>query len=134
MTPTTTATALQAKTVTPSLTVNDLHESIRFFEGLGFSVDQRWENAGTLLGVMMKAGNVEIGLSQDDWKKGRDRQKGAGMRLFITTTQDVNQMAERAKQAGVRFDREPHDTEWGTRAFDVTEPTGFKITISSEEK
>lgn len=38
---TTTAAALQAKTVTPNLTVNDVQESIRFFEGLGFSVEQR---------------------------------------------------------------------------------------------
>jgi hypothetical protein len=28
---------------------------------------------------------------------------------------------------------EPHDTEWSTRAFEVTEPSGFKLTISSEE-
>jgi hypothetical protein len=27
---------LQAKTITPSLTVDDLQRSIRFFEGLGF--------------------------------------------------------------------------------------------------
>jgi hypothetical protein len=27
---------------------------------------------------------------------------------------------------------EPHDTEWGSRAFEVAEPSGFKITISSD--
>jgi len=32
----------------------------------------------------------------------------------------------------VTLDSEPHDTEWKTRVFDVTEPSGFKITISSE--
>jgi hypothetical protein len=45
---------------------------------LGFAVDERWEDNGMLLGVMMRAGKSQIGLSQDDWKKGRDRKKGVG--------------------------------------------------------
>ena len=131
MTTTATTTALQLKTVSPVLTVDDLDRSIRFFEGLGFGVGERWENDGTLIGVMMKAGEVEIGLNQDDWKKGRDRQKGVGMRLFFSTSQNVDELAARAQVAGITLDNPPHDTEWGTRAFEVTEPTGFKITIGS---
>jgi uncharacterized glyoxalase superfamily protein PhnB len=128
---TATESTLQAKTLGTSLTVNDIQQSIRFFEGLGFAVGDRWEEGGKLLGVMMKAGETEIGLSQDDWKKGRDRQKGVGIRLFVSTTQNIDEAAKRAKDAGVKIDMEPHDTEWGTRAFEVTEPSGFKITISS---
>ena len=125
-------TALQAKTLSPSFTVNDLQQSIAFFEGLGFGLEERWEQDGVLLGVMLRAGEARIGLSQDDWKKGRDRVKGIGMRLFIGTTQDIDQLASRAKSAGIALDLEPHDTPWGTRAFEVTEPSGFKLTISSE--
>lgn len=128
-----TPTALQAKTMSPNLTVNDLQASIRFFEALGFTVGERWEHEGTLVGVMMRAGDLEIGIGQDDWKKGRDRQKGVGMRLYITTTQKIDQIAQRAREAGVRLDTEPHDTEWGSRAFEVTEPSGFKITIASHQ-
>ena len=131
--PTTTETPLQAKTLSTSLTVNDIQRSIRFFEGLGFAVDERWEENGKLLGAMMKSGDVEIGLSQDDWKKGRDRQKGVGMRLFVSTTQNLDEVAARAKAAGVPIDAEPHDTDMGSRAFEVTEPSGFKLTISSPE-
>lgn len=129
---TVTESALQAKTISPTLTVNDLQQSIKFFEGLGFAVEDRWEEQGKLLGVMLRAGDASLGLSQDDWKKGRDRQKGVGMRLFIGTKQNIDQIAARARTAGVKLDSEPHDTEWKTRAFDVTEPSGFKITISSE--
>jgi uncharacterized glyoxalase superfamily protein PhnB len=129
---TATESTLQAKTISPNLTVNDLQQSIKFFEGLGFAVQDRWEEQGKLLGVMLRAGDASIGLSQDDWKKGRDRQKGVGMRVFIGTKQNIDQIASRAKTAGVKLDSEPHDTEWKTRAFDVTEPSGFKITISSE--
>ena len=128
---TTLETALQAKVLSPALTVNDLQQSINFFEGLGFGVDERWEENGVLQGVMLRAGAASIGLSQDDWKKGRDRQKGIGLRLFIETAQDIDQLASRAKSAGIALESEPHDTPWGSRAFEVTEPSGFKLTIVS---
>jgi uncharacterized glyoxalase superfamily protein PhnB len=130
---TTADTRLQAKTISPTLTVDNLQKSIAFFEGLGFAVEERWEDKGTLLGVMLRAGNAEVNLSQDDWKKGRDRQKGLGMRLSISTTQDIDKLAADAKKAGVALETEPHDTEWGSRAFEVTEPSGFRITIFTEE-
>jgi len=130
---TATDTRLQAKTISPTLTVNNIQQSIKFFEGLGFGVEERWEENGTLTGVMLQAGDHQIGLSQDDWKKGRDRQKGVGMRIYVGTKQNIDQIATQAKQAGIKLDEEPHDTEWSTRAFEVTEPSGFKLTISSEE-
>ena len=129
---TATESTLQAKTISPSLTVDDLQKSLKFFEGLGFAVEDRWEEQGKLLGVMLRAGDARIGLSQDDWKKGRDREKGVGLRLYFSTKQNIDQIASRARTAGVKLDSDPHETEWKTRAFDVTEPSGFKITISSE--
>jgi uncharacterized glyoxalase superfamily protein PhnB len=128
---TTLETPLQVKRISPALTVNDLQKSIAFFEGLGFQVEERWEDNGVLLGVMLRAGQAEIGLSQDDWQKGRDRQKGVGMRIHLGTTQDIDQVAARVKKAGIVLDTEPHDTPWGSRAFEVTEPSGFRLTISS---
>jgi uncharacterized glyoxalase superfamily protein PhnB len=112
--------------------VDDLQKSITFYEALGFAIDEKWEENGTLLGVMMRAGKSEIGLSQDDWKKGRDRKKGIGMRLTMSTTQNVDAIAARAKGAGIRLVSEPHDTEWKSRAFEVTDPSGFLLTIYSE--
>jgi uncharacterized glyoxalase superfamily protein PhnB len=129
---TTLDTRLQAKTVSPILTVDNLQQSVTFFEGLGFGVEERWEEKGTLLGVMLRAGEARINLSQDDWKKGRDRQKGVGMRISVSTTQDIDQLAAQAKKAGIALAAEPHDTPWGGRAFEVTEPSGFRLTISSE--
>ena len=43
----------------------------------------------------------------------------------------VDEIAARAKQNGLALDAEPSDNEWGGRSFDVTEPTGFKITVMS---
>ena len=130
---TTTATSyLQATSLVPSLTVDDLQQSITFYETLGFVVEERWEDDGVLRGVMLQAGEFRIGLSQDDWKKGRDRRKGVGMRIFIGTRQDVEGLAARAKDSGLALDTDVHDTPWGSRAFELTDPTGFSLTISSE--
>src|SRR5678815_3884487 len=127
----TTQEALQIGAIVPSLTVDDLQKSITFYEALGFAIDERWEDNGKLLGVMMRAGKNQIGLSQDDWKKGRDRKKGIGMRLYMETTQKVDDIAARARSAGLKLSSEPHDTEWKSRAFEVTDPSGFLLTISS---
>jgi uncharacterized glyoxalase superfamily protein PhnB len=126
-------TRLQAKTIMPSLTVDDIQKSVTFFEGLGFGVEERWEENGVLNGVMLRAGDVRIGLSQDDWKKGRDRQKGIGVRLSISTPPgNVDEIAKRARNAGITLKSEPHDTEWNSRAFEVIDPSGFLLTIYSE--
>ena len=124
--------AAQISAIVPSLTVDDLLKSIAFYEAVGFTIDQRWEDNGALLGAMLRAGKNQIGLNQDDWKKGRDRTKGIGMRLFMSTPQDVDEIAGRARAAGLRLDSEPYDTEWKTRAFEVTDPSGFLLTISSD--
>lgn len=128
----TTQEAVQISAIVPTLTVDDLQKSIAFYEALGFAVDDRWEDNGTLLGVMMRSGKTQIGLNQDDWKKGRDRKKGIGVRLALSTTQNVDEIAKRAKAAGVTLESEPQDTEWNSRAFEVVDPTGFVLTVFSE--
>jgi uncharacterized glyoxalase superfamily protein PhnB len=122
---------LSGKTVMPSLTVDDLQKSEKFFTALGFAIEDRWEQDGRLMGLMLRAGDVGLGLAQDDGAKGRDRIKGVGMRLYIETADDIDDVAARAKAAGVVLTREPHDTDWGNRAFEVTEPSGFLLTIAS---
>jgi len=122
---------LRGKSVMPSLTVNNLQQSLDFFSGLGFEVEDRWAENGKLLGAMLKAGEARLGLSQDDGKKGLNRTKGVGMRIYIEAADDIDQVAARAKKAGITLTREPHDTEWGSRAFEVTEPSGFASTIGS---
>ena len=94
----TTQEAVQIGAIVPSLTVDDLQKSITFYEALGFAIDERWEEKGTLLGVMLRAGKIQIGLSQDDWKKGRDRKKGIGVRLSISTPGSVDEISEAGEE------------------------------------
>jgi uncharacterized glyoxalase superfamily protein PhnB len=128
----TTQEALQISAIVPSITVDDLQKSIAFYEALGFAIDEQWEEGGKLLGVMLRAGKTQLGLSLDDWQKGRDRKKGIGVRLTMSTTQKIDEIAARAKAAGIKLKSEPHDTEWKTRAFEVTDPSGFLLTIFSD--
>jgi catechol 2,3-dioxygenase-like lactoylglutathione lyase family enzyme len=117
---------------TPSLTVNDLSRSMAFYtDGLGFIVGERWSDGDVLRGVMLRAGACELGLSQDDWKQGRDRQKGAGFRIWCDTVQDLDAIAARLKAKGSVLTEEPEDhPAWGVRSFSVDDPDGFHLTIA----
>jgi catechol 2,3-dioxygenase-like lactoylglutathione lyase family enzyme len=126
------AAALKAKSLLPGYTVDDLDKSIAFYEALGFTVAQRWDDNGTPIGAMLQAGELQLGLNQDDWKKGRDRKKGLGTRLNIETAQSIDEIAARMKAAGYTLDVEPFDTPWKTRQFELTDPSGYKLTVSSE--
>ena len=122
-------------TLSVSLTVNDLQKSLAWYRDvLGFTVSDRWESSGTLLGVELKAGRGVVMLGQDDWKKGRDRAKGEGFRLYSDTTQDVDRLAEQIKKRGGTLSQEPRDEPWGARALSIDDPDGFKLTIFKEQR
>jgi uncharacterized glyoxalase superfamily protein PhnB len=129
------AKGLNLRSGAPSLTVNDIAKSMAWYcDVLGFAVKQRWEQNGVLLGGELTAGGATIFIGQDDWKKGRDRVKGAGVRvyLYLKTRRDVDRLAAAITARGGALASEPRD-EWGVRSFNLEDPTGYKITVSSEK-
>ena len=127
----TTSRGLQLTSTASSLTVNDLAQSLAWYcDVLGFTVKERWEHEGALLGVELRAGRVTVYLNADDWQKGRDRVKGEGFRIYYSTDQDIDQLAAGIKARGGTLATEPRD-EWGARSFNLEDPTGYRITISS---
>ncbi len=127
-----TTTTLQARSLVPTLTVNDLRKSLQFYrDGLGFAVSEEMKEEGEVKGVMIEAGGVGLGLSQDDFAKGRDRVKGVGMRFYLETDQDIKALAGQAKAAGITLNDGPGPLPWGPIGFTVTDPDGFKLTISN---
>lgn len=123
---------LRLKGFMPSITVNDLAKSLAFYtDALGFIVKDRWTEGEVLRGVMLQAGVCELGVSQDDWKLGRDRKKGEGFRIFCQTGQDIDSIAARVKAAGFTLTQEPADQPgWGMRTFSVDDPDGFHISLA----
>ena len=122
--------ALNAKSMFPSLTASDLSRSLHFYvDGLGFEIADRSETDGVLRFAMLKAGNTMLGIGQDDFAKGRDRSKGVGVRFWLQTEQDLVALADRAKAAGLKLDADPAPLPWGPMAFALADPDGFLITI-----
>lgn len=126
---------LRLRAMMPAITATDLQASLAWYRDvLGFTVAEEYKNEGRVMGVRLQAGTVQIMLGQDDFAKGRDRQKGAGLRFYCTTAQDVDQLAAAIKERGGQLTHEPTDQPWGTRDFGVVDPDGFNISISTEMK
>lgn len=125
--------SVKAISLAPAITVNDLDASLRFYQGLGYAIDERWENEGKLMGAMLSAGNAHVNLSQDDFAKGKDRVKGIGFRMFFNTDQDLDEIAAAIKNAGIAVPDGIKSESWG-RSFTVTDPDGFKTTFFKESK
>jgi len=123
---------LALRSASPSFTVNDLEKSLGWYRDvLGFGVEETWKSPdGRVMGVSLKAGDVSFMIGQDDWKKGRDRRKGEGFRIYCETKASVDDLAKRIEGKGGRLDSGPTDQPWGVRDISVTDPDGFKITIA----
>ena len=122
---------LRLRSIEPSFTVSDLERSVRFYSDvLGFVVGERYtDDGGVLRGVRLKAGICRLGLSQDDWAKGRDRQRGVAVRIWCTTVQDIDALAAKVTAGGGRIIHPPTDEPWGGRSLSVDDPDGFHLTI-----
>ena len=82
--------------------MSDLEKSTAWYRDVvGFDVEETWkDDAGNVMGVSLKAGDVSFMIGQDDWKKGRDRKKGEGFRIFCMTKANVDDLAKRDRGQG----------------------------------
>ena len=118
-----------------SLTVKDLTASVAWYSKvLGFMVETKHERGGTIIAVSLRAGAVQILLTQDNGEKGLDRIKGEGFSLQITTKQSVDDLAGRIKGAGGTLDLEPTTMPWGARVLRLHDPDGFRFAITSTQE
>jgi uncharacterized glyoxalase superfamily protein PhnB len=123
---------LEALALGTSMTVKDLSKSTSWYSDvLGFEIDQKYERDGQVRAVALKAGAVRILINQDDGAKGWDRIKGQGLTLMLTTSQNIDEVANRIKAAGGTLDQEPADMPWGARVFTIFDPDGYKFVVST---
>ncbi len=123
---------LRLRAVMPAMTVNDVATSVAWYRDvMGFVVADEMKHEGQLVGAVLQAGTSRFLLGQDDFQKGRDRQKGVGFRLYCTTDQDLDALATAIKARGGDLAQEPTDQPWGPRDFAIVDPDGFSISIST---
>ncbi len=123
---------MSATRVVPIYTANDIEKTVAWYRDiLGAEIGETFEDEGKLVGAAVQYGSVEIWLSQDDFGKGKDRQKGEGFRIILETDQSVDELAAGIKDRGGELLTEPEDQPWGVRMFAVADPDGFKLTVST---
>lgn len=123
--------SLRLDEIMASLTVGDVQKSIAWYRDvLGFHVQETWDHDGQVMGASLVAGKSHLMLVQDDGAKGRDRKKGEGFRLYLTTSRDVDELAAGIESRGETLEAQPQDMPWGARIFSLVDPDGFKLTFS----
>ncbi|HTX20011.1 MAG TPA: VOC family protein [Bacteroidota bacterium] len=128
-------TPFHATALTLSLTVKELQKSLAWYtDVIGFEIDRKIERDGVLRGVALKSGDIRLTINQDDGAKGWERIKGLGFSIRITTDTDIDAFAARIKQQGGKLDLEPTDMSWGVRLIRLTDPDGYKISVSMPKK
>jgi uncharacterized glyoxalase superfamily protein PhnB len=95
-------------------------------------VERTYEREGKMMGAVLKAGEVEILLNQDDGAKGGDRAKGEGFSMMFKTVQDLDMLASGMKARGATLAAEPADMPWGARVFRAQDPDGYKLVFSKD--
>jgi uncharacterized glyoxalase superfamily protein PhnB len=127
--------SFRGRTLSASLTVNDIRKSLAWYRDVvGFTVDEQFEREGKLMAVSLKAGAVQLMIDQDDGAKGWDREKGVGFSVYITTAQNVDELAKQIRAAGGTLEWEPTDMPWGARVIRLKDPDGFRLVIASERE
>ncbi len=122
----------RARAIQLSLTARDLPTSLAWYRDvMGFTVEQEYKREGGYAAAALSAGDVRILLNQDDGGRGWERVKGEGFSIQFTTDQDIDEVANRVREAGGTLDSEPADMPWGARVFRIRDPDGFRIVVSS---
>ncbi|MGI8509808.1 MAG: VOC family protein [Gemmatimonadaceae bacterium] len=120
-----------AQSLGASLTVRDLAASAAWYRDvLGFTIDREYRRDAQIFAVAVRAGHVRLLLTQDTGAQGHDREKGEGFSLLLTTEQDVDALAAQIRARGGVLASEPADV-FGTRAFRLRDPDGFRFAISA---
>ena len=117
-----------------SLTCRDVGASISWYrDAVGFGVEGTFEHEGKVVAAVIVAGDCRIVLNQDDGKLGWDRIKGQGfyLQINVATPADVDAAAARIKATGWALLSEPEDRYWGARMFQLNDPDGFKLGVST---
>lgn len=123
---------MSATRVVPIYTCEDVADTVAWYRDvLGAQIGKTFEEEGKLVGAEVLYGAARIWLGQDDFQKGKDRQKGVGFRIILETEEDIDQLAAGIEERGGVLLMGPEDQPWGARIFALADPDGFNISVST---
>ena len=116
---------MQIVNIIAQLRTTDLQASIRFYTTqLGFTLEFQYDDF--YAGVRAGAHVIHLKLVDDADPSIAYVAGDEHFHLYLVTD-DVVAAADRLRRSGVRFEREVHETEWGTREFVIRDDQGHTL-------
>jgi catechol 2,3-dioxygenase-like lactoylglutathione lyase family enzyme len=116
---------VQITNIVAQLRTTDLAASIRFYTTrLGFTLEFQYDDF--YAGVRAGGHVIHLKLVDEADPSIAFVERGEHFHLYFETD-DVMAAANRLRLAGVRFEREVHETPWGTREFVIRDDQGHTL-------
>lgn len=127
------------KSLTPSLAVSDMRNSIRFYtEVLGFTLEYSLPGPdGDLVHASISNGEVRLMIGPATFSGEPvtgDVGKGMALYLIVRDDEDIDALCDHAKLNGAQVLQEPRDEFWGDRIWSVADPDGYELVIAKHTR
>ena len=123
------------ETLSPNIFVSDMHQTIEFYNMLGFSVTMSVPEKGEFDWVMMTSGSVSmmfqtfssLGLELSDVKR-----SNGGSLIFYIKTKSIHSLFASIKEK-VQDIQERHKTFYGATEFAIKDCNEYILTFAEDE-
>jgi uncharacterized glyoxalase superfamily protein PhnB len=124
--------AIVVRTCRPLLNVSDIEASLRFWQDtLGFEIAQRFEQAGRLVFVSLRSGDVEVMLNAHGGDPAARRARPHYTEAVLYFGVDsVHELARELRARGLNAP-EPETQPYGLDEFVLRDPDGYEIAFTS---
>ena len=124
------AAATSVKKSVPMFSVRDMRATVRWYEAIGFTVDDRYEDGGELVFAKLSFGDGEFTLSP-----GREpAPRGVALWFFTDRVRDVyaalksrQRQPESGEHAEVRFEEDLYEPFYGGLQFSIQDNNGLPL-------
>lgn len=124
------------ESVSPNIFVKNIHETIKFYQLLGFSLTATVPDEGDYIFAMMTCGKVifmfQTFESLGDELPNISRKNGGSLLLYIQTT-EIKKFFDQIKDK-VKIVKGLETTFYGATEFSIEDCNGYLLTFAEDEK
>jgi catechol 2,3-dioxygenase-like lactoylglutathione lyase family enzyme len=120
------ATATSVKKAVPMFSVRDMRATVRWYESIGFTVHDRYEDGGELMFARLAFGDGEFTLSPGGTNGPRD----VSLWFFTDRVRDIYALLKERQLASaieVRFQEDLYEPFYGGRQFSILDNNGLHL-------